>query len=229
MKNSKTLSLGILGLLVLQLALSACEKSKDREETIDQEIKEKLVQISDLHDISSDSTMAYFYRENEDGEISLADKTPQIKTNETVARVLGMIGKEEDKKVLESQISSGLIAFAIMTDQVKIYKVMTKAKASAEYETMSLLDIRKAKRASLENGQMTMAAAQTDITESKGDIQYVEIASLTISKSGVLGNKRTKHYDEKTSILTVDERPLQVSTHLILEPQKTSTEETSPN
>jgi hypothetical protein len=227
MKNTKALSLGILGMLVLQLSLVACDKSKEREETIDSSIKENLVQISDLHDITSDSTKAYFYRENNNGEISLADKTPQIKVDENINRVLGMVKKEETKKAIEAQMSSGLIAFAIMTDNVKVYKVMMKAKASAEHGAIDLTEIRKAKKVSLEVGKMTASATQIDLTESKSDVQYIEVASIKITKSGVLENKRTKYYDEKTSILTVGERPLDVSTHLLLDPEKTSTEETS--
>ena len=227
MKNTKAFSLGILGLLVLQLSLVACDKSKEREETIDSEIKGNLVQISDLHDITSDSTKAYFYRETNNGEISLADKTAQIKADDNVKRVLGLIKKEETKKAIEAQMSSGLIAFAIMTDQVKVYKVMMKAKASAEHGAIDLTEIRKAKKSSLEVGKMSVAAAQIDIAESKSDVQYIEVAKIKITKSGVLENKRTKYYDEKTSILTVGERPLDVSTHLLLEPEKTSTEETS--
>lgn len=227
MKNTKAFSLGILGMLVLQLSLVACDKSKEREETIDESIKEKLVQMSDLHDITTDSSKAYFYKETSNGEISLADKTAQIKADETVTRVLGMIKKEETKKAIETQMSSGLIAFAIMTDKVKVYKVMMKAKASVEHGAVDLMDIRKAKKSSLELGKMNAAAAQIDISETKSDVQYIELASVTIAKSGVLENKRTKYYDEKTSILTVGERPLDVSTHLVLEAEKLATEQTS--
>ncbi len=227
MRNTKAFSLGILGMLILQLSLVACDKSKEREETIDNSIKENLVQISDLHDISTDSTMAYFYRESNNGEISLADKTVQIKADDTIKRVLEMIKKDETKKAIESHMSSGLIAFAVMTDKVKVYKVMMKAKASSEHGALSLSDIRKAKKSSLDAGKLIAASAQIDISETKSDVQYIELASITIAKSGVLENKLTKYYNEKTSILTVGQRPLDVSTHLLLEPEKTTTEETS--
>lgn len=221
MKNIKALSFGILSLLVLQLALVACDKPKEREETIDKSIQENLVQISDLHDITSDSTKAYFYKETPNKEITL---TSQIQANETIMRVLSLIKNTDSKKALDEQMAaSGLIAFAIMTDKVEVYKVLTKAKADDDsniHSAVGLLDIKKLKKQSLEDGNMSVA--QLDLTDSKSDIRYIKIASIKIAKSGVLENKKTKYYDEKTSVLTVGDRPLDVSTHLLLEPETTT-------
>lgn len=228
MKKMNVFSLAMTGLLILQFALVACEKPKQREETIDQSIKENLVQISDLHDMTSESTTAYFYKENSNGEIALADKnTKQLKADENVMRVLSMIKKEETKKSLDEHMSSGLIAFAVLADQVKIFKVLTKAQATDDkqaHSTLSLLEIKKMKKDSLETKDQKMVAAQINLEELKSEIEFIEIASVKIAKSGVLENKRTKYYDEKTSILTIGERPLEVSTHLLLEAETTSDE-----
>lgn len=227
MKTTNVFSLAIIGMLLMQFSLSACSNPKQREETIDKSIQENLVQISDLHDMTSESTKAYFYKENSNGEVSLADKGTQMKADETVMRALGMIKNEETKKTINDQLTSGLIGFAIMADQVKVFKVLTKAQADSDQKThtkLGLLDIKKMKKSSLEAGNLKSSAAQIDLTESKNDIQYIEIASIKIAKAGVLENKRTKYYDEKTSILIVGERPIDVSTHLLLEPEKTTEE-----
>lgn len=223
MKNTKAFSFGILGILVLQLALAACDKPKQREETIDKEIKAHLVEISALRDLSTDAK-AYFYKNSVDEDIASADKdTVQLKADDTIIRVLDMVKKEDSKKYLDEHLQSGLIAFAVMTNQVKIYKVMTKEKASAEHSALDLSEVRKIKKASLEAAQIS--TVQIDISDSKSEVQFVEVAVIDIEKSGVLENKKTKYYNEKTSILTVGERPLDVSTHLLLKVEESKKED----
>lgn len=239
MTNSKLLSFAMVGMVTLQIALSACDKPKQREDTIDQSIADKLVEVSALRDFTSDTTKAYFYKqidESEDSsssEVSLAEQTPLVKADESIFLVLDMVKNPDTKAALDAHMSStnGLIGFAIFVDQVKIYKVLTKAKANEDDKTQSaktLLDIKRLKKASLEAGQQKVMAAQIDMSESNTDVMYIEIASIKIAKSGVLENKRTKYYDEKTSILIVGERSLDVSTHLLLEPEKTTEESSTP-
>lgn len=224
MKSTKLFSTAVVSLLAV--TLFSCSKPKQREETIDKEIQPNIVQVSDLHDITSDTTKAYFYKESANTEVTAADKSSQIKIDDNIKKVLSLVKIEETKKSLEDQLSkSGLIAFAIMTDSLKIYKVLQKDKVGADVNAntaLTLLQIKQAKKASLESKMI--ATTNLDMTESKNDIVFIEVVSLNLSKSGVLENKKTKYYDEKTSILTVADRPLDLSTHLVLEPQKTAEE-----
>lgn len=221
MKNTNTMSLGLIGLLILPLTLMSCNNAKDRPETIDSKIEANLVEVSALHDISSEIKKAYFYKESADSEVTAADKTAQMKADADVIRVLEMVKNKEQKEILKTHMEKGLVGFMILADEVKIYKVMTKTKARVDQKAnaaINMTEIKKLKKISLEKNKMS--AAEIDLKESGDEIQYIEIASLKVKQSGILENKKTQYYDEKTSLLTVADRPLDVSTHLLLEPQE---------
>jgi hypothetical protein len=204
-----------------------------------------------LHDVTTESTKAYFYKdaatadsnkhsagklvsgdsskassadETKADEIVGSDKTAKIKIDADVEKVLAQVKNKENKEALDEQLKKGSICFVILPDQIKIFKVLQKSDLVSEKKSNSansLTELKQLKKTSFESGKLSAAV---DVTEVKSDTRYVEISSIKISKTGVLENQRTK-YDEKMSILNVGDRPLDLSTHLLIGDEDAPSEE----
>ena len=226
MKKVTLVSLSFLSLVAAQVALVACDNPKQRPSEITKEIQSKIVKISDLRDVTSETTKAYFYRNDPVAEIQKIDKVTLIKIDESVMNVLSMIKKEDTKAALELQLSSGLVSFVVLPDQIKIYKVLTKAQLLKEKKSnlaVSLVQLIQLKKLSFENSKLSTISL--DPKDSKSEIEFLEIAAVKIERAGVLENDKTKYYEEKMSTLNVAERPFDLSTHLLLKEELSSTEQ----
>ncbi len=221
----KTLNFFTLGLILTQVIFLGCDKPKQRPEVVNTAIQSKLVAIADLHDVTSESSKAYFYQQNTNDEVQKLDKTSQIKIDENTSKVLSMVLKKEAKAVLDAQLKTGLISFVVLPTQIKIFKVVTKSQLPEENKSnsaQSINQLKQLKKASFEIGKMSTASL--DVSESKNEIEFIEITAIQIEKTGVLENEKTKYYDEKMSVLNIAERSLDLSTHLLLKAEISTTE-----
>jgi hypothetical protein len=208
----KWVTASLLSLLVMQSTLVGCSKPKQRPDVINKDIASHLVVVSDLHDVTSDTAKAYFYLDKPNE--SIKDSTAQIKIDENSQKVLSLVVNNENKAALDEQLKSGLISFVLLEDQVKIYKVLRKDQLITEKKSNLALTLADLK---LIKNPLASEAAQV-----KNDIQFIEISSIKIDKTGVLENQKTQYYEEKMSVLNVVERQFDLSTHLILSAEVTT-------
>lgn len=235
---SKNMKLIMGCLLCLQIFLIACDKAKDRVEVINPKIQNNLILKTELHEITSENASAYFYlNEHNDQKIytkidSLqVESLPKIKINSEIQKVIDLVKIEGTKNDLETHLKSGYIAFLILEDQLKIFKVVSKKSLEKKLnmnQFYSFTDLINLKNPS----DSTTVNNDTDEHEKvrkekklkfkrliRNNNYFEEVATIKISKSGVLESQKTEYYNEKTSILNIVERPSDLSTHIILDKQ----------
>ncbi len=235
MKNMKLVSLGLIGFLTAQVSLIACNSPKQREVVVEAELKPNLVAIADVHEATSNKSSAYYYKDTENAEIQKTDSTEQRKIDADVQKILSKVQLEATKKDLTEHLDhAGLIALVITADRIEIYKVITDEAAAKEAKPISTIaEIRKLKKETLaakmvrpetfssDDGKGEKAsdsddkAGLNDKAELNNATNIVKITAINIT-TGVLENKKTKYYEEKMSVLTLVERPFDLSTHIQL-------------
>ncbi len=217
MKKIIMFSFGLIGFLAIQLSLVGCDSPKQRAEVVDQEVQPNLIVLKDAHDMTSTTSKAYFYKTTENKEIKDIDKsTVQLKNDEIIEKMLAKVTDKTHLEELTNQLTTGLISYVIYGDKVTIYKVLTAEQASADKNAdkkQSINDLRALKKDILEKNNMTTETLGNEVADN--NVKFIEITSIQIT-TGILGNKKTKYYDEKMSTLTVDERPFNLSTHILL-------------
>lgn len=222
----KTVNLFTFTLVLTQVILMGCDNPKQRPEVINKAIQGKLVAIADLHDVtSSETAKAYFYQQNANENVRQLDKTKQIQIDENIMKVISLVKKKDTKAALDAHLTKGLISFVVLPTQIKIFQIVTKSQLPEENKSnssQSINQLKQLKKATLEIGKMSTASL--DVTESKNDVEFIELAAIQIEKTGVLENEKTKYYDEKMTVLNVVERSLDLSTHLLLNEEISTTE-----
>lgn len=222
----KTVNLFTFTLVLTQVILMGCDNPKQRPEVINKAIQGKLVAIADLHDVtSSETAKAYFYQQNANENVRQLDKTKQIQIDENIMKVISLVKKKDTKAALDAHLTKDLISFVVLPTQIKIFQIVTKSQLPEENKSnssQSINQLKQLKKATLEIGKMSTASL--DVTESKNDVEFIELAAIQIEKTGVLENEKTKYYDEKMTVLNVVERSLDLSTHLLLNEEISTTE-----
>ena len=217
MKTSQFFTTSLIALIAAPMILVGCDKPKQRTEVVNKKIESNLVAIKNLHDVTSDTSKAYFYKENINEAIKKIDDAEQIQIDVEISKVLHLIEDQNKINVMNDSLKTGVIAFVILPDQLKIYKVVQKEDLKTESNASMALtfsDIQEIKKQAFESAQLDTSSIQT--AEKKEGVQFVEISSIQIEKTGVLENEKTKFYEEKMSSLNVAERALNLSTHIIL-------------
>ena len=235
----------------LTFVTMSCDKAKDRPLKVDTKTSADLIQISNIHDVTSDKNAAFFYRENKNNDVSSVDKTQQVKADTDIEKILSKIKNETHKNEITEHLKNNLVAFMVTEEnsvkKIKIFKVVTtdtentetmksttaalKQNGLAEKNNEIIIDknkIESTQTSNLNDNSYTLdelkqmknldhSTSETMQTQSneQDDIEFVEITSIEIKKAGVLDQQKTD-YNERTSILEVVERSLDLSTHLVL-------------
>lgn len=232
----------------------SCDKAKNRDQKIDPKILNNMIVASEVHDLTNDEQKAYFFKSEENNDIKKQDQTQQIQLNSDSLKILSKITKKDHHQALEDALSKGLIAFVIINqdnqNQIKIFKVIqtdettqkTLVNTTVSSETtntkdltdsndsddsLTLEDIKKMKGASTISSSSVDTDSASIQTTNTIHTEFIEIAAVKIDSAGVLAEKKTD-YNEKTSLLNVAERPLDLSTHFILGDELTTEQPASP-
>ena len=213
----------LIGLCFTSLVFSACGRPSERPSVMDKKIAENVFAIKDLGEVTAESKTVYISGA-EDAMVKGADASvKQAKIEGKVQDLLKKIKNTATKKALDDQLKSGSIALVVLNDQVTVLKVVADTELNANYDVFSLKYIARLKALS----KTPQAKAQADVVKELMQLKYtspkslgekfglVEITSLKVDKFGVIDNVKTD-YDEKKSILTVQEKPFELSTHIII-------------
>ena len=212
----------ILGMTTTAILFTGCSKPSERPSAVDSKISAKLIELKDLGEITSAAKLVY----SSSGNVDLsgyAKSLKQAKLEGKVADLVKIIKSEATKKSLDDQLKTGAIAIVVLDDQIKILNVVAQTSNTLDTQVTSLTYLTKLKALS----KTTEAAAQASIVSELEIIKHkspaelnetfglVEVAAIKITQHGNLDNARND-YNEKKSILTVIDRPFEVSTHIVV-------------
>ncbi len=212
-------------------SLNSCsQKPSERPSVVDKKIAANLMELKSISEATGGKAKnLYFSGEKKDLTKILSLKEPdaslnQVKTDATFQTLMGKIGDEKTKKAITDHLGTSVVALVVLNKEIKIFKVVPDKNLSLDYNVVSfkymnaLKDLTKATTATAQAaGQKVltelMEKSPSELSEQFG---YVEVASVKIKSMGTLENLRTD-YNEKRSILGVVDRPIDQSTHIILE------------
>lgn len=210
----------LLGLTASALVFSACSRPSERPSVMDKTITDKVFAMKDLGEITANTV----YFANAEDPIAKANASvKQVKIEGKIQDLLKKVKNAATKKALDDQLKSGSIAIVILNDQLKVLKIVADTELTTAYDVISLKYIGRLKELS----KTPEVKAQADTIKELESLKYtspksanekygmVEITTLKIDKAGVLDNVKND-YDEKKSILTVQEKPFGMSTHIVV-------------
>ncbi len=230
-KSQKITLAAIAALSFLFISTQGCQKAAERPAKVNPKISNELIDITKVADVTSD---AKFQPDAQANNSILLDKAitkitdENLKTELTQLKVRGQLAFRID------EVKNQIILIKVMnsTDvreedtRGKTYYTLTALKSSKVnqlvFEKSNL--IFESVSGTLANSTVstTTTTSSTVVTsaapkineQSKSEPFYIELIAIGF-KSGVLEHEKTD-YNEKKSILNLEERPLSESTHIIL-------------
>lgn len=218
--------------LTLALAFSACNKPAERPSALSASLNGKVMQISDLSEITSSSAAGVYSSSGASNLSNLnSPKLKQLKMDATAQMVLDKVSNLSHKKAIEDQMGQGAVAFVVLRDQIKIMKVVNQLNTTDPNNRVeSLSYVSKLKELSKTSDIQAQNKLQGDIQElafmSPSEVNMkngnnnekfglVEVTSIKVTKYGTLEDKRND-YGERTSIQDISPKPFEMSTHIVL-------------
>ena len=225
-KSQKITLAAIAALSFLFISTQGCQKAAERPAKINAKISNELIDITKIADITSD---AKFQPDAQANNSILLDKA------------ISKVTDENQKTELMQLKDRGQLAFRIddVQSQIILIKVMNSNDVREEdtrgktFYSLTALKSSKTNQFVFEksnlivgsvSGTLTTSATVTTsatadenknvASEKKSEPFYIELIAIGF-KSGVLEHEKTD-YNEKKSILNLEERPLRESTHIIL-------------
>jgi len=114
----------LFGAAVL-LALSGCNKPKERSATMNKDVVDKVFAISDLAEITAANKKTVIIKTASKKDIlAMDDKLVVATTDGKIGDLLKKVKSDASKAALDDQLSTGAIALVVLKDQIKIYKVV---------------------------------------------------------------------------------------------------------
>lgn len=219
----------IAALSFLFISMQSCQKAAERPAKVNPKISNELIDITKVADINSDATFQ-----------------PDAQANNSILldKAITKIKDENLKNELIQLKNNGQLAFRIddLQNRVVLVKVMKSTEVSEEdirgktYYTLSALKSSKVRGIIFEKNNLTLATtsgtlavsptvttsatvttsstAETEEQQVKIEPLYIELIDIGF-KCGVLEHEKTD-YNEKKSILNLEERSIRESTHIIL-------------
>lgn len=224
--NKKVLTSTLLGLATATLLFSGCSRPTERPSIEDPKLAGNAYAKADLPEVLGDKASVYI-KSAGDQMLKTADDTVEQVDLEgsKAATVLAKVKNKANKAALDAHLGSGSIAIVVLDDQVKILKVVADTKLNANYDVLSRAYLGKLKAFAMKPANKFVAEEKAAALSLKytapGDPKLnekfgmVEVTCLKVEKSGVLENARTD-YDEKKSILVLNERPFESATHVLI-------------
>jgi len=109
----------------LILALSGCNKPKERTATMNKDVVDKVFAIGDLPEITAANKKAVIIKTASKKDImAMDDKFVVATTDGKIGDLLKKVKSDASKAALDDQLSTGAIALVVLNDQIKIYKVV---------------------------------------------------------------------------------------------------------
>ncbi|MFZ3228871.1 MAG: hypothetical protein WA160_01605 [Pseudobdellovibrio sp.] len=190
MKAKKLYFLPLLLSVSTILVIASCDHAKQREAKIDPAIANDIILISDLKDISSAQNSAYFISATENIELKKNDSTEQIQINAAIKNLRSKITDQKIAADFDDALKIDAVAVTIEDGKILIMRTVTDDK-------------------------LIISENATFQKNKSKKIGFLEITSIKIDRSGILDNARTD-YDEKKSILTLIDKPIEESTHILV-------------
>ena len=223
--------ISIVGVAVSCMVLSACNKPSERPSVMNASINGKVLQISELSEVTGEKQNVYSANGIMDLEISSAE-LKQIKMSGTAAqKVMDKVSDEANKMTLQNHMKNGAVAFVILRDQIKIMRVVkelvttdpeTRINALAYFKKMKDLsktsDIQAQNKLQSEINELAYMSPD-DVNRKNGDeaekFGLIEVTAIKVAKFGVMEDERTD-YGERKSVQNISPKPFEMSTHLVL-------------
>ena len=203
---------------------SSCYKGAERPAVVNPKAASNIFAIKDLAEITNDSVKTVYVQNGDKSSVAALDASlKQVKIEGSIDSILKRISIDANKAALNNQLKDGAIAVVVLKDQIKILKVVPDTDLNLNYDVLSMKYMKTLKQLA----KTSDAAQQSSLAQQLSDLKYtspkklgekfglVELSSITIVKTGVLDNERTD-YDEKKSVLNVFDKPLELSTHMVL-------------
>jgi len=107
----------------LLLALSGCNKPKERSATMNKDAVDKAFAISELGDLTG-AKKTVIKTASKDAILAMDDKLTVATTDGKIGDLLKKVKDAGTKAALDGQLTKGAIAIVVLNDQIKIYKVI---------------------------------------------------------------------------------------------------------
>lgn len=230
MKKNILINSTLLGLTATSLLFSACSRPSERPSEMDKKIAANVFAIKDLSEVTVESKAVY--TQSGDPAALTKDADPTLKPNKIEGKIADLLKKvknKDTKKALDEQLKTGAIAIVILNDHIKVLKAVPDTELNGNYDVITLKYLARLKALA----KIPEAKAQADVVKELENLKYtspkaageksgwVELTALKIDKFGVIDNVKND-YDEKKSILTVSDKPFEVSTHLVISDEVSS-------
>jgi len=223
MKKNILVTSTLLGLTATSLMFSACSRPSERPSEMDKKIVSNVFAMKDLTELTGEGKTVYVSGAD-DAMLKAADPSiKQVKIDGKIADLLKKVKNAATKKALDDQLKSGSVAILVLNDHLKVLKVVSDTELNANYDVLTQKYVARLKALA----KTPEAKAQADVAKELENLKYtspkaagekfglVELTALKIDKFGVIDNVKND-YDEKKSILTVADKPFEVSTHVII-------------
>ena len=233
-KSQKITLAAIAALSFLFISTQGCQKAAERPAKINAKISNELIDITKIADITSD---AKFQPDAQANNSILLDKAISKVTDENQKTELMQLKDRGQLAFRIDDVQSQIILIKVMNSndvreedtRGKTFYSLTALKSSKTnqfvFEKSNLIVGSVSGTLTTSATVTTSATAEVSTTatadenknvasEKKSEPFYIELIAIGF-KSGVLEHEKTD-YNEKKSILNLEERPLRESTHIIL-------------
>lgn len=225
MNKNLILKVSVLGLAAGSLLLaSACNRPSERPSVVAKSVSEKVMEIKAISEVTAEGSKTVYVSGGEKADVTKLDgDLKQVKIEGKVDALIKKIKSDKTKKALEEQLKNGAIALVVLKGEIKVLKVVPDVELTLNYDVLSLKYMSRMKALAKAND----IKVQSDIANELNELKYqspkslgekfglVELTSLKVEKFGILDNERND-YDEKKSTLNVQDRPFDVSTHILV-------------
>jgi hypothetical protein len=115
----------ILFCSALLLALSGCNKPKERAAIMNKDVDGKVFAVSELGELTGSAKTVIIKSASKDSIKAMDDKLKIATTDGKIGDLLKKVKAENTKGALDDQLAKGAIALVVLKDQVKIFKVVS--------------------------------------------------------------------------------------------------------
>ena len=212
--NTKAQKLTLITLAALSflfISTQGCQKAAERPAKVNAKISNDLIDITKTADVNSQGRFQ-----------------PDAQMNNSVLldKAISKVSDEALKADLIQSKERGQLTFKIEENKVVLIKIMHKSEVKEEdirgkaYYTVLTLKTEQLSQkftvltTAVSSAESVSATAQIDTKNPEADLLFIVMVTVGF-KSGVLEHEKTD-YNEKKSILNLEEKPLNESTHIIL-------------